>query len=75
MLEDLTPPQPKTYCITRTILEGLAESDAKILTAAIQDTAAWSAKALSRELGKRGIQISDVSIQRHRIRSCSCSRI
>jgi len=72
MLEDLTPPQKKTSCRTRTILEELSEQDQKILLNALSKEEDWSHKSLSKELNKRGILISDVSISRHRQGHCSC---
>ena len=72
MLEDLTPPQKKTSCRTRTILEELSEQDQKILLNALSKEEDWSHKSLSKELSKRGVVISDVSISRHRQGHCSC---
>jgi hypothetical protein len=73
MLEGLTPPNlNKRSCKVGTILEGLAESDKKILTAAVADTVNWPIKSLSRALSERGLAVSDSPLYNHRAKNCAC---
>lgn len=73
MLEGLTPPERSTtFCKVSFTAEQLEPSDKEILLTAV-DSQEWSAKALSKALKERGIQISDTTLLRHRQRHCSCS--
>jgi hypothetical protein len=75
MLEDLKPPSPfKGSCKVGQVLLTLSESDQKILTGAIFDTANWPIKTLARALGEKGIQISDTPLTAHRFKNCACFR-
>ena len=72
MLEGLTPPKREaTFCKVSFTAEQLDSSDREILLTAV-DNQEWSAKALSKALKERGIQISDTTLLRHRQRHCSC---
>lgn len=72
MLEGLTPPKRTLPCKVRDVLENLELQDQEILNAALADSKTWSARTLELELRKRGILISDSSIERHRAGVCSC---
>ena len=75
ILEDLNKPDKKVYpCKVRTIKESLSDKDAKTFIEAVNDES-WQAYVLARELGKRGIEISDRTIRSHRYKLCSCSKI
>lgn len=71
MLEDLVP-KPANSCKVRTIADELDEKDRKIFTEAINNTEAWLAKTLAKELTKRGLKIVGETIQKHRRGECSC---
>ena len=58
MLEDLAIPSKPSPCRIRTIKEGMSASDAKILDEAVMNEA-WPKLILSRELKKRGVEVSD----------------
>ena len=72
MLEDLTPPVKAFPCRVRQIATELDESDAVIFMNAIENIDAWSNNGLAAELTKRGVQISEKTIRKHRNRYCSC---
>lgn len=74
MLENLSMPNRVTTCRVRTVKSGLSDADAKILEEAIMNPA-WQLAALSRELKKKDIVISDNSMRRHRLKVCSCWKI
>lgn len=73
MLEGLQPHKKVRPCKVREVLSGLDKKDQDILTAALQSSD-WHSKALSRELIRRGVSISDNPISRHRRGECSCLR-
>jgi DNA-binding HxlR family transcriptional regulator len=73
MLEGMEPQVKKQSCKVRTILESLEAKDKEILIQALSDNQ-WSAGALSRELTKRGIPISEKPITAHKRKGCSCAR-
>lgn len=72
LLSGLTPPKRQHQCKVRTWLETLDPADAEILRAAINDTALWPARTLQKTLEDRGVILSDLTIQRHRNKRCSC---
>ena len=72
MLEGLTPPVKAFPCRVRQIATELDESDAVIFMNAIENVDAWSNNGLAAELTKRGVQISEKTIRKHRNRYCSC---
>lgn len=74
LLDGLAPRAKKHIhtCKVRTIAQQLDEADATIYWEAI-DNHAWPANDLERQLGTRGIQITQNTIRRHRNRGCSCS--
>ena len=72
MLEDLKPQGYSPPCKVRELAEKLEEKDAKILMEAVEDVETWGASGLKNALNKRGLQISDKPIQRHRDGRCDC---
>jgi hypothetical protein len=72
MLEGLQPNKRVRPCRVREVLSGLEKKDQEILTQALLSPD-WQSKALSRELTRRGVLISDNPISRHRKGECSCS--
>ena len=72
MLEDLKPEDYTPACKVRELADTLEESDAKILMDAVNDTETWGAIQLRNALQKRGLQISDKPIIRHREGRCPC---
>ena len=75
MLEGLKPPRNKKYvCKVATSIEKLDTADGEVLAAAINDEKTWPAHTLATELGKRGLPLSDMTILRHRKKSCVCYR-
>ena len=75
MLEDLTPPPNKAqYCKIDLIAKDLSDKDKEIFLAAIANTDVWGARTLSNELRKRGIDVADTTITKHRNQSCFCYR-
>jgi hypothetical protein len=74
MLEDLKPPVKILSCKVRTIAATLNEKDAVIFKEACESHA-WQPFVLSRELRKKGIEISDRTIKNHRLKDCSCWKI
>lgn len=72
MLEGLTPNKYSPVCKVREIADTLEESDRKILMDAVNDSDKWGAIALRNALNKRGLQMSDKPIVRHREGRCDC---
>jgi len=73
MLEDLQPPKRKQYpCNVDRLLNTLDESDQQSLMEALNDEA-WTASALSREMTRRGLPLTDKAIKKHRWNECGCS--
>lgn len=75
LLDDLTPTRRNFSCRIKEAADNLSKDDAERLYEAVGNITGWTAKGLARELGKRGLLISDHSINRHRRGECSCSRI
>lgn len=75
MLENLQPPNKKTPCKVRTLMDSLNELDAQILEAAVLDSAKWKIKTLADELKGLGLVISEKPLTTHRARLCSCWKI
>jgi hypothetical protein len=71
MLEDLSIPNKPVSCRIRTVYESLTEPNKSIFIQAIENPE-WPMTTLANELKKRGIDVSDNSIRRHRKRTCSC---
>lgn len=75
MLEGLKPAKSKGHvCKVATTIEELDATDSEILAAAISDANTWPANTLASELRKRGLSISDMTILRHRKKTCVCYR-
>lgn len=72
MLEGLQPRTVVRPCAVRSILEGLSDSDQKILRDALGNVDAWSNNGLATALGERGLIISDGPIRKHRSKRCTC---
>jgi hypothetical protein len=73
LLKDLTPPQRLHSCKVRTLLATMSKEDATILLNAINDHNNWPARTLQNALEARGVILSDLTIGRHRRKTCSCS--
>lgn len=71
MLEDLTPPTAFRTCKVGTVLETLNDKDKEILQKAVVSPD-WPIKTLSRELRKRGIELSETPLGNHRSKNCVC---
>jgi hypothetical protein len=71
MLENLQLPTKPIPCKVRTVYDSLDEPSKTIFIQAI-DNPEWPMTTLANELKKRGIDISDNSIRRHRRGVCSC---
>lgn len=75
LLDDLNAPTGKVWsCKVRTYATELAPEDSKTFLDAINNPA-WKAVPLATELRKRGIEISNTTINNHRNGTCSCSKI
>lgn len=75
MLEDLQPPKNKShYCKVDVIHSELSPEDGKIFMEAIDTPGLWGARTLSTELRKRGLEIADTTISKHRNKGCACYR-
>lgn len=72
MLEDLTPPGNGRTCKVAVIGATLSESDRTILEDAIASKDTWPIKTLSKELRRRGIELSDTPLTNHRNKTCVC---
>lgn len=72
MLEDLKPPVTGRSCKVGTVAEALDAKDRDILFKAIDDRENWPIKTLSRELRKRGIELSESPLSNHRAKNCVC---
>lgn len=72
MLENLTPPTVVRTCKVQRITAGLSDSDRKILQGAIADQVTWKTHVLVAELQKRGIDMSESTLRKHRRAECSC---
>ena len=73
MLEGMEPQVKKLGCKVRSILEALDAKDKEILIQALASSQ-WSTSALSKELTKRGMPISEKPIAAHKRKGCSCVR-
>jgi len=74
MLENLQIPQSTMRnCKVAAIATTLDAKDKAILLEAIANPA-WAIKTLARELGKRGIHLSDTPLTSHRKMICACYR-
>ena len=73
LLTDLTPPKRLFHCKVRTLLQTLDSKDAQILEQAVNDVTGWPARTLQNALEVRGVILSDLTINRHRKKLCSCA--
>jgi len=74
MLENLQPPKRKQYpCNVDRLLESLEGADRDSLEEALADQDGWTASALSKELTRRGLPLTDKAIKKHRWNECGCS--
>lgn len=74
MLEDLMPPNNGRSCKVAAMAATMSESDRTILYKAIESKDTWPIKTLSRELRKRGVELSDTPLTSHRNQTCVCFR-
>ena len=74
MLDDLELPTKPAACKVRTVHETLTEPNKTIFIQAVESPE-WPMTTLANELKKRGINVSDNTIRRHRKRTCSCWKI
>lgn len=74
MLEDLTPPLNGRSCKVAVVGATMTESDRTILYKAIESKEVWPIKTLSKELRKRGVELSDTPLTNHRNKTCVCFR-
>jgi hypothetical protein len=73
LLTNLTAPKRQFPCKVRTLLQTLDDKDAVILKAAVEDVHGWPARTLQNALEARGVVLSDLTINRHRKKLCSCA--
>ena len=73
LLTNLTPPKRLFHCKVRTLLQTLDDKDAQILKQAVEDIQGWPARTLQNALEARGVVLSDLTINRHRKKLCSCA--
>jgi hypothetical protein len=75
MLEGIKPAKRADHvCKVATTIKQLGTPDSEILAAAITDASKWPANTLATELRRRGLPLSDMTILRHRKRTCACYR-
>ena len=74
MLEDLTIPVRSWPCKVVLTAESLSDVDRKIFLDAVNNPE-WPLKTLENELRKRGLEISEAPLKRHRGRACACFRL
>lgn len=74
MLDDLNIPSKPVSCRIRTIADELDVTNKTIFIQAVENPE-WPMTVLAVELRKRGINVSDNSIRRHRKQTCSCWKI
>lgn len=75
MLEGLTPPKNKSeFCKVEQILSKLSEADRVVLVEALDNQMLWPHATLARAIRQRGVSLADVTIAKHRIRTCACFR-
>ena len=72
LLDNLAPVERVRACKVRETASKLDPSDAKILLHAAEGSE-WGFTDLVRALSARGIQLSDNSLRRHRLKTCSCA--
>lgn len=72
MLEDLSHEKKLANCKVRSLYETLDKKDAELLKGYIADEDNWSAYTLSNALSKRGVQLDDKIIAKHRDNLCTC---
>lgn len=74
LLDDLQPPRKVWPCQIRDTADKLDPKDAEALYAAVANKA-WGYQTLEAALKARGLNVGQQSIKKHRLGSCSCSRI
>lgn len=74
MLENLVIPQRSWPCKVKQVSESLTEVDRKIFVDAVMNPE-WPLKTLENELNKRGLDISEAPIRKHRNKACACFRL
>ena len=71
MLENLKKSKKVWPCKIRETLEGLTESDQKIMLDAIADPD-WTTLGLAKALTANGVPTTEPTLKRHRDNLCSC---
>lgn len=71
MLEGLTPPIKESLCAVMVRAADLEPADLKILLDALAEPL-WSNNALAAELTRRGFEISESTVRKHRTKVCAC---
>lgn len=71
MLEGMTPPVKESLCAVMERAADLEPADLKILLDSLEDKR-WSNNALAAELTKRGFEISESTVRKHRNKTCAC---
>jgi hypothetical protein len=74
IFNDMTVPVKAISCKVDTVARTLEPKDAEKFLELVMDLN-WPAKTLSRELGKRGVAISETPIYNHRGKACKCWKI
>jgi hypothetical protein len=74
VLKDLVIPQKVWPCKVKNLAATLTEVDRKIFLAAVMNPD-WPLKTLENELRKRGMEISEHPLKKHRTGACACSRL
>ena len=73
MLEGMIPPVDSNLCKVSRLAADLSPEDNVALQDAMADTA-WTTSALGIELRRRGFDVGDTMLRRHRVEVCSCVR-
>lgn len=74
LLDGLEPRKHIHSCKIRTIAADLDDDDRAVFLAAVENKD-WAPTPLAAELTQRGIGITKDPIQKHRMGTCSCSKI
>jgi|AntAceMinimDraft_12_1070368.scaffolds.fasta_scaffold142618_2 hypothetical protein len=73
MLEGMIPPVDSNLCKVSKLAADLSPEDNGALQDALADIG-WTTSALGVELRRRGFNVGDTMLRRHRIKVCTCAR-
>ena len=73
MLQGMTPPIKEMLCAVMERAADLEPADLKVLLDSLEDKR-WSNNALAAELTRRGFEISESTVRKHRSKTCCCVR-